>query len=63
LGFFVGFSLYHAINHVQYCILSISAFITVLAGVLEKLDKVEEERSLAAVVSDIGVRSLPLNLR
>lgn len=47
----------------QYCILSICAFITVLAIALGKLDRAEEERSLAGLFSDIGGRSFPLNLR
>lgn len=47
----------------QYCILSISAFITVLAVALGKLNRAEEERSLAGLLSDVGGRSFPLNLR
>lgn len=46
----------------QYCILSICAFITVLAIALGKLDRAEEEKSLAGLFSDTGGGSFPLNL-
>lgn len=42
---------------------SISAFITVLTIELGKLDRAEEERSLAGLLSDIGDRPSLLNLR
>ena len=43
-------------------ILSICAFITVLAIALGKLVRAEKERGLAGLLSDIGGRSFPLNL-